>query len=371
MVAPSADFKKIKARVGKRAPAKANVTDTSFQSAALHVAPQSRVATAAASEDDPSCVQSLSTQRGLSLAQLQQQLRHPAAPVRLSAVKGLQNLLVRMVAPQQQQQDSELSNTRMTSSSSQQQQQQLPLLLTALAPVVWLDDDPDVRRAGRAALQTLLSLSSASDATAVIRPQAAYVTALVTTALHSLDGPQSLEAAGTVEWLAAAAAVDDNQCEGVEDGGWLNAAVPQWVPPLTRLLSADQSNNSSASSATVPTGSMRKKATGKSHNKKRKRSTPQQQQKNAATAAAPKQCALRAIHALLRQTSSSSNTTATSLGEQQQQPTGSQLDWNIIIRDTVEKTTTFQSTPTTSPCHYYYDIPPRLSIVESARFGGA
>jgi len=205
---------------------------------------------------------------------LQQQLQHPAGAVRVSAVKGIQYVV-----------------------SQAPVSQWLPLLsqlLSALGPTATVDEDPEVRQAGCAALKELVG--KLGESKSLLIPFAPYLTALLTTALNALDVPQCHNGASMVEWLAS-----------VMDSESLTAAIPQFVPPLTMLLSDKGKVTVSNSSASLPTGSMRK---SKNNNKKRKRggSAQQQQQTNnnaASSSKAPKQSALRAIHALLQSTASS------------------------------------------------------------------
>ncbi|CAB9502957.1 Testis-expressed protein 10 [Seminavis robusta] len=86
------DFKRVKAKVGKRALKPANETDTSFKT--------SRVAVSGnqfGSEEDGSLASgssnALLSSRGRSLDDLVSHLRHPAAAVRISAAKGLRDAI--------------------------------------------------------------------------------------------------------------------------------------------------------------------------------------------------------------------------------------------------------------------------------------
>lgn len=84
--APSSDFKRIKAKVGKRAPKPANYTDTSFQKASLHVTAQQ--------EQQPQLgLDDVRSSRGRSLTTLAQQLGHATSSIRQSAAKGLLDIV--------------------------------------------------------------------------------------------------------------------------------------------------------------------------------------------------------------------------------------------------------------------------------------
>ena len=84
------DFKRLKAKVGKKAPKPLNLTDTSFKAASLHVAGQAAVTDRG--DNDSSFGDSLVSSRGRTLAELISQLGHPASAVRHSAMKGLENV---------------------------------------------------------------------------------------------------------------------------------------------------------------------------------------------------------------------------------------------------------------------------------------
>eukprot|EP00977_Amphora_coffeiformis_P029772 scaffold42779_cov191-Amphora_coffeaeformis.AAC.8 len=83
--APPSDFKRIKAKVGKRAPKPANYTDTSFQKASIHVASQHQ-STAEGSGD-------VRSSKGRSLTSLAQQLGHTTTSIRLSSAKGILDIV--------------------------------------------------------------------------------------------------------------------------------------------------------------------------------------------------------------------------------------------------------------------------------------
>ena len=92
------DFKRVKAKVGKRALKPANETDTSFKTASVNVGKQNvsqnREKDAAADEEDEEILE-LYSSRGRSIEDLASHLRHPAAPVRTSAARGLKDAVTR------------------------------------------------------------------------------------------------------------------------------------------------------------------------------------------------------------------------------------------------------------------------------------
>ena len=82
--APPSDFKRIKAKVGKRAPKPANYTDTSFQKTNIHVTSQHK---------PQAVVGDVRSSQGRSLTSLSQQLGHSTTSIRHSAAKGLLDIV--------------------------------------------------------------------------------------------------------------------------------------------------------------------------------------------------------------------------------------------------------------------------------------
>lgn len=268
MVAPS-DFKKIKAKVGKRAPVKPNVTDTSFRAVSLHISSQAGVARTPNETNNNTLV----TARGMPLSQLLQQLQHPATSVRVSSVKGVQSILT---------QQGRCATTAVWLPHLSQ-------ILTALATAATIDTDPDVRQAGGIALRQLVDQLQLESKSLLLIPFTPFLTALVSTALNSLDIAQCQDGAATVEWLARNGIVED-------------AVVPQWIPPLVRLLTNNNHTKSTNNTtAIVPKGSMRKAK----NNKKRKRANPSETANGSSLHSSKSPSALRAIHAVLQSTSRS------------------------------------------------------------------
>jgi hypothetical protein len=209
----SSDFKKIKAKVGKRAPVKANVTDTSFR-AGLHVSKQVGIS------EVTNSTQSATTRRGLSLHQLLSQLKHPTVAVRLSAVKGLKSLFS---APS-------LMNQQLNSYFS--------AVVVSLAPVCCIDDDPVVRKAAVQIFQELvqhLNQSSNNDLSQMklLFPFVPYLIAIIATGLNSLDIQQRYDGAAMVRWLFEKIQFDFESSISVDV---MSDALVRLVPPLTRLL---------------------------------------------------------------------------------------------------------------------------------------
>jgi hypothetical protein len=149
----------------------ANVTDTSFRAASLHVAGQilDRGNSTSSSGD-------ILSSRGRTLLELTSQLGHPAAAVRLSAMKGLQNVV-------------------------SSQKQSLRTHLSILVPTCsksCVDEDADVRQVGLAVLSDLVT----SQDETTLRPFTSLLVAYATSALHSLDAPMRMDGARAVLTMA-------------------------------------------------------------------------------------------------------------------------------------------------------------------------
>jgi len=158
------DFKKLKAKVGKKALKALNDTDVSFQAASLHVAGQSLHEIENKDVDNKLVLSS----RGKSLSELTPQLTHPAAPARISGLKGL-NDIVRIHAS-----DRLLPN--------------LSLLIPACVHSC-VDEDEDVRKYGIDLLAALVSKLEEFR----LQPFARLITARVSSALNSLDPPTRMD----------------------------------------------------------------------------------------------------------------------------------------------------------------------------------
>ena len=98
------DRKRIKAKVGKRAPQKVNATDTSFQTAKIQVRPQTSIAASSnnnkkdgSKEHEKNDNLELISSRGKPLNQLLTSLSHHAATVRQSALQGIRDAIQRKI----------------------------------------------------------------------------------------------------------------------------------------------------------------------------------------------------------------------------------------------------------------------------------
>jgi pre-rRNA-processing protein IPI1 len=166
--AQQSDFKRIKAKVGKKALKPANVTDTSFKAVAVQVKNQQA----------DSLNAKLLSERGHSIQQLATQLNHPAAAVRTSAIRGLANVV---------------------DSHGESLKAHLSILLPAVAKCC-VDQHDTVRQLGLGVLKTILTSATCEEQ--VMRPFLPLLTAYTTSALNSLDRSTRLDGARAVEILS-------------------------------------------------------------------------------------------------------------------------------------------------------------------------
>ncbi|MGV2389456.1 MAG UNVERIFIED_CONTAM: hypothetical protein LVR29_18035 [Microcystis novacekii LVE1205-3] len=167
------DFKRRKAKVGKRAPQQLNLTDTSFKTVAVQVQGQS-IDTSKGGVGD-----ALLSSRGKSIPELTHQLHHPAGTVRVSAIRGLANVI-------------QLTPFDML-------QSHLSTLLPVIAKCACVDDEDDVRTLGLGALRDLIS-SDRSDK--LWKPFVPLLAAFVISALNSLDRSTRLDGSRAVDIIS-------------------------------------------------------------------------------------------------------------------------------------------------------------------------
>jgi hypothetical protein len=235
--AANPDFKRIKAKVGKRAPKAMNETDTSFKSASINVKKQ---AVAAAQEIHDN--KTLITARGKTIQELTLQLQHPSSVARLSAAKGLKDLVVgKQTSP-----EVVLAN------------------LSVLIPTIskcCVDEDGEVRELGLVVLREMiqkLNLIAKSDASISLRPFLPLLIAFVSSALNSLDRRTRLDGAAALLILSNAVTSS------------VTPYVIDLLPAFVRLLS-DRSIQNQGLAAAPESG-----APAKGVGKKRKRSSQAQ-----------------------------------------------------------------------------------------------
>ena len=222
--AANPDFKRIKAKVGKRAPRPANQTDTAVQFESLRLGPQSSSLGGADKTQQPpnnDSSQLLLSSRGSSVADLVSKLHHPAVAVRLSAIKGLKDIVRHLHTTRQPPTSSSSSNSSsLEGNLSPLLQTHLSAIVTAVTRCCCLDESDDVRTLSRLVLDDTLTWLGTTmrhnAAERVLQPLAPLVLALVQTALNSLDR--------------------DSRCAGVAVLELLSRRVPNVVAPAVDTL---------------------------------------------------------------------------------------------------------------------------------------
>ena len=168
------DFKRLKAKVGKRAPKALNATDTSFRTSSLHIGKQKIDDNNRSNIDQKSNHDlTLISSRGKTLAQLLSTIDHHSSPsIRTASIHGIQDAI-------------QNSNTSAV-------QAHLTFLIPALSKAI-IDEDPAVRSLAITVLlqvfqmTTLNSTRDDIDSHAIIRPFLPLHSAYLSSALNSLD----------------------------------------------------------------------------------------------------------------------------------------------------------------------------------------
>ena len=249
MAPPAKDFKKRpKAKVGKRAPAKINATDTSFKTANVAVRSQdqslekNKYSTNPSSQGKDAALAAaavrmeLVSSRGNALSTLQASLRHHAPAVRASGLKGIRDAVQSL---------SSLGATLGTSIL----EANLPSLLPNMCRC-WLDEDDDAR--GLAInlfgdIITNLSSSSEQSDLGCLAPFVPFLCAYASSALNSLDRDVRKDGALIVGILASSdpSPSSSSLASSLEKEGGISAMslemgkhVDSFIPPLERLLSS-------------------------------------------------------------------------------------------------------------------------------------
>lgn len=188
------DFKRRKAKVGKRALVPANETNVAFKAVTVGMRTQSVLTTTTTSSTT-----GLTSSKGKSLNELTLSLSHPAAPVRISACRGLLDA----VSPPQVLLESHLSTL-------------LPPILKST-----LDDDATVRQLSWASVRTILQKCKTT-----MKPFLPLVAAFLTSGLHSLDRDVRFDASQGVDIVA-----------GIVGGYMEPGMILKILPSYTTLLS--------------------------------------------------------------------------------------------------------------------------------------
>ncbi len=164
------DFKRLKAKVGKRAPQKLNATDTKFSTATINVQSQSVAADTSAKHGSGS-IHSLTSTKGKHFSQLMAQLNHPAANARSSALQGMKDAILH--------------------TSPETIPQHLALIVPSLASR-FVDEDSTVRKSSMSILfqdvsRRLIDNVNKNNMGDRMRPFLPLLLAYIGSALHSLD----------------------------------------------------------------------------------------------------------------------------------------------------------------------------------------
>jgi len=221
---PARDFaKRPRAKVGKRAPAKVNATDTSFKTATVAVRSQGQSLDKSKQQQGKDATLSsakrmeLFSSRGNNLSTLQISLRHHAAPVRASGLRGIRDAVQSLSSLE----DAALGVAILEAN--------LPTLLPHLCRC-WLDDDNGVRNLALNLfgdiLKCLSSSAHESEDMKCLAPFVPFLCAYASSALNSLDRSTRIDGASIIAMLASAVQ----------------------SPSFSQLMSSTSSNMSSMSS---------------------------------------------------------------------------------------------------------------------------
>mmetsp|Transcript_21091 Transcript_21091/g.38139 ORF Transcript_21091/g.38139 Transcript_21091/m.38139 type:complete len:1184 (-) Transcript_21091:33-3584(-) len=248
MAPPTRDFaKRPKAKVGKRAPAKINSTDTAFKTASVAVRPQAHIldknknaisAKQLQGKDASSAAarMELASSQGNALSTLQASMRHHAPAVRASGLKGVRDAV------------QSLSSLEVTL-GTYILEANLPSLLPNMCRC-WLDEDDDVR--GLAVnlfgdiIKNLKSSSEQADLKC-LAPFVPFLCAYASSALNSLDRSIRKDGALIVGMLSSSEpspSFSSLTSSSGKEGGLSAMAVEMgkhvdlFIPPLERLLSS-------------------------------------------------------------------------------------------------------------------------------------
>lgn len=182
------DFKRLKAKVGKRAPKKLNSTDTSFKAASIRVASQIQ-SLQRSDAGDPSNVAQLVSSKvsGKNLQSLTEALSHHVLASRKSALTGIRDIISQCSTSHQ-------GNVR----------DLFVFVLALLARHACVDEDDEVRESARLGLNSLFAALTHSqdldeDAVYVIQPFVPLLSAYILSGLNSLDNNARRDAVAVAE----------------------------------------------------------------------------------------------------------------------------------------------------------------------------
>jgi len=202
------DFKRLKAKVGKRAPKQLNSTDTKFDTATVKVQSQNVTHEKSDSKLGLESLTALASSRGKHLSSLMMSLNHHAANARSSALQGMKDAIVHTPAGAMN--------------------QHLALIVPSLAKC-FVDEDMGVRRSAITILFQNVSqpmiVNSEDGGTAgeSMRPFLQLVLAYIASALHSLDQDVRYDGCTALETLCSH--YSDLFLDGGEDLAKLQATI--------------------------------------------------------------------------------------------------------------------------------------------------
>ncbi len=270
---PARDFaKRPRAKVGKRAPAKVNATDTSFKTATVAVRSQGQSLDKSRQQQGKDATLSsakrmeLFSSRGNTLSTLQMSLRHHAAPVRASGLKGIRDAVQSLSSL-----DAALGVAILEAN--------LPSLLPHLCRC-WLDDDNDVRSLALnlyGDILKCLSSSHESEDLKCLAPFVPFLCAYASSALNSLDRSTRIDGASIVAMLASAVQspsfsqlMSSTSSKMSAMSIELSHHVDSLLPSMERLLAsislgrrASSSDRSAESQKSITTGGQKRSRSGK------------------------------------------------------------------------------------------------------------
>lgn len=180
--AATSPFKRLKAKVGKRAPKPANYTDVSFKAASIRVSSQEQGLSTASSSTTTLKDGILASGKGRLVSELLSQIGHPATAVRLSAAKGVADIITRH---RRHPKHRALLVANLSS------------LLSAIGKTA-VDEEEEIREVGRSAFTSLVETVDAS----FWRPFLPLVVAFFKSALNTLDAGTCQDGVAFIHILA-------------------------------------------------------------------------------------------------------------------------------------------------------------------------
>lgn len=249
--AANPDFKRLKAKVGRKAPKPANATDTSFRSASIRVAAQSGDAASHGASS------SFVSGRGKALPELLDKMRnHPASAVRLSSAKGLKDLIQRAAAAPAATATATRKGTTAAAGTANHHpapppthawlSSHLSTLIPAIARCALMDVDDQVRSCGLDILRLVVLTNESQGSSASIAPFVPLLLAHVSSALNSMDRSVRVDGARATCII----------CEALQQTASANAmplsdAAATILPALVRLLKEQSFSVITAETATA------------------------------------------------------------------------------------------------------------------------